>query len=128
MPLGQTRGSVPGAGLPIGLPMAVPPVEAFPLPSDGVPNTLGGVPVVLGTEVGGLGGKPNELGGVPYVGLLSGGSALFGTLPVVPTDAGAVGATPPAVWARETVQTAQRPAASAKVIRSECSIANLLLE
>jgi hypothetical protein len=109
--------------------MAVTPLEAFPVPSGGVPNTLGGVPVVLGTEVGGLGGRPNALGGVPYVGLFSGGNALFGTLPgVVPTDAGAVGATPPAVWAREAVQTTQRPAASAKVIRFEGSIANLLLE
>ena len=114
--------------------MGLDPLKAFPVPSGGVPNTgvpntLGGVPVVLGTEVGGLGGRPNELGGVPYVGLLSGGKALFGTLPgVVPTDGGAVGATPPAVWAREPVQTTQRPAASAKVIRFECSIANLLLE
>src|SRR3954468_16997759 len=103
MPLGQTRGSVPGAGLPTGLPIAVTPLDAFPVPSggvpsEGVPNTLGGVPVVLGTEVGALGGRPNELGGVPIVGLLIGGNALFGTLPgAVPTDAGAVGATPPVV-------------------------------
>ncbi|HKQ28979.1 MAG TPA: hypothetical protein VJT77_10290 [Burkholderiales bacterium] len=109
--------------------MALAPVDAFPVPSGGVPNTLGGVPVVLGTEVGGLGGRPNELGGVPMVGLFSGGNVLFGTLPGdVPIDAGAVGATPPAVCARGAVQTTQRPAARARVSRFEGRIANLLLE
>jgi hypothetical protein len=107
--------------------MAVVPVEALPVPSGGVPKTLGGVPVVLGTEVGGVGGRPNELGGVPNVGLLSGGNALLGTVPgVAPTDAGAVGATPPAVCARQAVQITQRPAAITEAITFECSIANLL--
>jgi hypothetical protein len=94
MPLGQAR----GIGAPVGLPMAVDPVEALPVLNGGVPKTLGGVSVALGTVLGGLGGTPNELGGVPNAGLFSGGNALFGALPgVVPTAGGATGATPPVV-------------------------------